>query len=72
MELYIDSNIEDEFEGWDDDKTFKLDNGTEWKLSSDKYSYQYSYRPKAKIWRDAGRYYLEVDGMNEKVQVDEI
>ena len=72
MELYIESNIEDEFQGWDDDKTFKLDNGTEWELVNYTYSYMYAYRPKAKIWIDAGRYYLEVEGMSDKVQVNQI
>jgi len=72
MTLFIDSYIESEFEGWDDDKIFKLDNGTKWKLASYRYSYKYAYRPKAKIWSNGGSYYLEVDGMNEKVEVNQL
>ena len=72
MELYIDSNIEGEFEGWDEGKTFKLDNGSEWELSSFQFSFSFSFRPSAKIWRDGGRYFLEVEGMSDKVEVNQL
>ena len=72
MTLFIDSYIENEFEGWDNDKIFKLDNGTKWELASYKYAYNYAYRPRAKIWRNGGTYYLEVEGMNEKVHVNQL
>ena len=65
----IDSKISDKFEGWDDGKTYKLDDGSEWKLTSYKYAYKYAYRPNAKIWEDGSRYFLDVEDMDEKVEV---
>jgi len=69
MEKIYDSRIVDEFEGWDGDKTYELDNGTIWKLVSYKYQYSYKYRPQAIIYRKADEYYLEVEGMGGSVRV---
>jgi hypothetical protein len=69
MELKYDSRIEGEFKGWDGDAVFELTNGTKWQQAKYKYKYKYKYRPKAKIWKDGSRYYLEVDCMSEKLQV---
>lgn len=69
MEKVYESKIIDEFEGWDDDKTYELDNGSIWKLASYKYKYVYKYRPKAVIYLSNGSYYLEVEGMGEAVRV---
>lgn len=69
MRLVYDSRISDDFEGWDGDKVYELDNGTKWELTSYRYRYHYSYRPRARIWDDRGQYMLDVDGMNEKVPV---
>ena len=64
-----DTCISGDFEGWDGDKIYELDDGSEWELSSYTYSYHYCYRPKATLWKDGGRYYLEVKGMRNKVEV---
>ena len=72
MQKYKDSYITDEFEGWDGDAVYELDDGSKWKLASYTYSYSYSYRPRAKIWRDGGRYYLEVETMSDKQEVNEV
>ena len=69
MRLVYDSRISGEFEGWDGDKVYLLDNGSRWEMTSYRYSYRYSYRPRARIWDDGGQYLLEVDGMSEKVRV---
>lgn len=69
MKKVYESRIVDEFEGWDGDKIYQLDNGTIWQLCIYKYSYHYKYRPKATIYEDAGSYYLEVEGMAEVVRV---
>ncbi len=47
MQKYLESYITDEFEGWDGDTVYELDDGSEWELVSYTYSYSYSYRPKA-------------------------
>lgn len=72
MQLYMESRIVDEFEGWDGDAVYELDNGSKWELASYTYSYRYKYRPKAKIWRDGSKYLLEVDGMSGKKAVRRI
>ena len=72
MQKYIESRIADEFEGWNGDTVYKLDNGSKWELASYAYKYKYKYRPKAIIWTEGGRYYLEVTGMTDKKRVRRI
>jgi hypothetical protein len=72
MQKYKDLCISGDFEGWDGDTVYKLDDGSKWELVSYNYSYSYSYRPRAIIWRDGGRYYLEVQNMNDKKEVREV
>jgi len=72
MQKYKDSHISGDFEGWDGDCIYELDDGSKWELASYKYSYSYNYRPRAIIWRDCGRYYLEVANMSDKQEVREV
>jgi hypothetical protein len=72
MELVIESRIEGECEGFDGDIVFELVNGIKWQQSVYKYKYRHKYRPLAKIWRDGGLYYIEIEGMEEMVQVRRI
>lgn len=72
MQKIYDSQIVDDFEGWDGDSIYQLDNGTVWKLTVYQYTYTYSYRPKATIYSNQGSYFLEVEGMGEAVQVDQV
>lgn len=72
VQKYKDTCIADEFEGWDGDTIYELDDGSRWELASYTYSYSYSYRPKAIIWKDGGRFYLEVAGMPGKPEVRKI
>lgn len=69
MTLYKDKKIEDEFNGWDGDEIFELNDGSRWQQKNYKYQYKYKYRPDAKIWKDGSRYYLEVECMNDKIEV---
>ena len=69
MQKQLSTHISDEFEGWDGDTIYELDNGTKWKLANYQYRYVYKYRPRATIWRDGGRFYLEVEGMGDPVLV---
>jgi len=72
MQKYKDSYISGDFEGWDGDSIYELEDGSRWELVSYKYSYSYSYRPKATVWRDGGRYYLQVANMSDKQEVREV
>lgn len=69
MELVVESRIDGEFEGWDGDRVFPLINGQKWQQARYKYRYRYRYMPKAKIWREGSRHYLEVDGIDEMIEV---
>ncbi|HHT9138744.1 MAG TPA: hypothetical protein ACFYEK_16055 [Candidatus Wunengus sp. YC60] len=43
----IESHIEGDFEGWEGETIFKLDNGQIWQQSSYDYTYHYAYHPEA-------------------------
>ena len=59
--------LDDEFEGFDDEQIFKMSNGTYWIQAHYKYWYHYAYRPNVIITEENGRYYLSVS--NEKIEV---
>ena len=65
----IESTIEGEFNGWDGETIFKLDNGQIWQQSSYSYSYKYSYRPKVIIFKVGSVYKMKVDGMSNAIYV---
>lgn len=69
MNLQYDSRISGEFNGWDGDTVFELDNGTKWQQARYRYKYRYKYRPRAQIFRQGGQYLLAVDGMDEMLEV---
>ncbi|MBD8838872.1 DUF3298 domain-containing protein [Paenibacillus sp. CFBP 13594] len=68
----IESKIDDDFEGYEEGNLYELANGQIWKQVDYKYSYRYSYRPDVLIYKDGSRYYMKVDGMKDKVQVERI
>lgn len=69
MRLLAESRIEEEFEGWDSDKIFVLDNGQRWQQTHYQYRYHYAYRPKAKVFSENGKHFLEVAGMPKPIEV---
>ena len=69
MEIIFKSKINKEFYGFDDNMFFKLDNGQIWIQSRYKYRYMYKYRPNVNILRECGRFYIQVEGMDEVVEV---
>ena len=72
MQKFKESHISDEFEGWDGDTVYELDDGSKWELVSYTYSYSYHYRPRAIVWQDGGSYYLEVQNMTDKREVRQV
>ena len=46
-------------------------NGQIWVQIKYKYKYKsiHSYHPLAQIWKDGSRYFLEVEGMKDKIEV---
>jgi hypothetical protein len=65
----VESQIEGEFSGWDGETIFKLTNGQIWQQSSYAYTYSYKYRPTVMIFRSAGGYQLQVEGMTDRISV---
>lgn len=64
----IESVIDGEFNGWDGESSYKLDNGQVWKQCQYKYEYCYAYRPEVLIYDANGSYVMEVDGTKAYVK----
>jgi len=65
----IESYIVGDFEGWDGDTIFKLDNGQIWQQASYAYTYHYAYHPSVLIYRVAGGFRMKVDGIADTILV---
>jgi len=63
----IESRIVGEFTGWEGETVFELDNGQKWQQARYSYRYHYKYRPRARVHRDGGRHYLEVEGVSQRL-----
>ena len=72
FEIIRRSQIDGDFEGFDDEVLFKLMDGSYWVQDEYKYWYHYSYCPEALILRGNGRLFIQVDGQSEIVPVREI
>jgi hypothetical protein len=66
----IESAIDGEFEGWNGESIYKLQNGQIWQQSDYSYTYSYAYSPKVLIFKDSGRWKIKVDGVEKIVSVD--
>jgi hypothetical protein len=62
MRVIRQSQIDDEFVGFDEDMLFKLTDGTYWLQSEYRYWYHYAYRPAVEILEHSGRYFLRLAG----------
>lgn len=72
MELIKESLIEGEFTGFDQDMVFSLISGEKYRQKNYKYKYRYRYRPRVKIFKEGGRLFLEIEGMDEMIEVIKI
>lgn len=61
-ELIYDGKIDGEFQGFNDEVLFKMNNGTYWVQAQYQYWYHYAYCPDATITKENGKYILTVDG----------
>jgi hypothetical protein len=66
------SQIDGDFEGFDDEILFKLTDGSYWLQDEYKYWYHYSYRPQVHILNSGGRFYIQVVGQRERVAVRQL
>jgi hypothetical protein len=65
----IESRIEGDFEGWDGDTIFRLQNGQIWKQASYSYRYHYAFAPRVTIIPVGGGHEMMVDGVSQRVRV---
>lgn len=70
--VVLESQIDGEFEGFDDEVLFKLTNGTYWVQDEYKYWYHYAYMPQIQLVGAHNRLYLQVVGQSESVAVRQI
>jgi len=71
MDVVIEAHIKGGFRGWKRGNVFVLDQGfhKKWEQVEDRDQLRTAYRPKAKLLRDGHRYYLQVEGMSDMVEV---
>lgn len=69
MNQEIHSRIDGEFNGYHDSAIFKLANGQVWQQRRYRYRYRYAYRPEVRIYKEGGRYMMEVAVMDELIEV---
>ena len=65
----IHSYIDGDFEGWEGETIFKLDNGQIWQQSSYAYIYHYAYHPEVMIINDGGTWKMKVEDVDEVIEV---
>ena len=65
----IESRIDGEFEGWEGETIFKLQNGQIWQQVSYAYAYHYAYAPEVLIYRSGSIYKMRVDGVDGSIAV---
>ncbi len=63
------SRIAGPFWGWLGRAAYELENGEIWKQVHYKYQYFHAQRPRATVWHDGSRYYLDVAGMEDRIEV---
>lgn len=72
MQVIRESRINGDFTGWDANLTYTLDDGSKWKLVRNTYRYKPLFNPKARILMSGAKTYLEVDGMGQEQQVNQV
>jgi hypothetical protein len=65
----IETQIDDDFEGWDGETIFKLSNGQVWQQAAYAYTYHYAYRPKVLIYLSGSAYRMKVEGVDSAILV---
>jgi hypothetical protein len=65
----IETRIDGEFNGWDGETIFKLQNGQIWQQASYAYTYTYKYSPRVTIFRIGGGYEMQVEDMDRRIGV---
>ena len=67
--IVVHSHIDGDFEGWEGETIFKLDNGQIWQQSSYAYMYHYAYHPEVMIINIDGTWKMKVEDVDEMIEV---
>lgn len=68
--VVVESRIDGDFEGWEDETVFRLENGQTWQQNDFRFRYTYKFRPKVAICRSGGRYFMVVENFKDAVEVE--
>jgi hypothetical protein len=68
----IESSISGDFNGWEGETIFKLNNGQIWQQAEYDYEYNYDYNPEATIYETSAGCRMKVEGEEETVLVKRI
>ena len=68
----MESTITGDFEGWEGETIFKLDNGQIWQQAEYDYTYDYEYRPDVTIYQTSSGCRMKVEGVEETILVRRI
>ena len=68
----IESQIEDEFDGWEGETIVKLMNGQIWQQTEYYYHYHYAFMPKVLVYKSHGQWKMKVDGIDRAVGVEQL
>jgi len=65
----IESQVDDDFEGWEGETIVKLMNGQIWQQSEYYYHYHYAFMPEVLIYWTGDEYKMKVEGIEKSVGV---
>jgi hypothetical protein len=68
----VESTIKGDFEGWEGETIFQLDNGQIWQQAEYDYMYSYQYRPDVTIYQTRGGCQMKVEDEEETIIVKKI
>jgi hypothetical protein len=68
----VESTIKGDFEGWDGETIFQLDNGQIWQQAEYDYMYSYQYRPDVTIYQTSSGCQMKVEDEEETIVVKRI
>ncbi|CAA9293331.1 MAG: hypothetical protein AVDCRST_MAG77-4951 [uncultured Chloroflexi bacterium] len=68
----IETRMAGEFNGWEGETVFVLDNGQVWQQASYAYHYRYAYRPKVLIYPSGGVWRMQVEGVSSSIAVQRL
>ena len=66
------SRIDGEFNGWEGETIFKLQNGQIWQQSEYNYNYHYAFSPEVLVYRSGGGYKMKVNGVEKVIGVNRL